>query len=126
MAQISGRAGMVNIDGDILGMKSWTIDYTVDVLDTTDFADGGTSPHSRTFVPGLSTWSGSFEGYKDGTPTALGTSITTVTLRLEEDASTYFEGEVFITGIHANTAVDGVVTYSYDFQGTGDLDVSNL
>lgn len=126
MAQISGRSGMVMAAGDIAGIKSWTLDYTVDILDTTDFADSGTSPYSRTFVPGLSGWSGSFEGYKTTSPITLGTSSSSITLRLEEDGSRYWEGQAFITGIHANTAVDGIVTYAYDFQGTGDLDVTNL
>ena len=121
MAELSGTGGMVYIGADIGGIKSWTIDYTVDMLDTTDFADGNATNAARTFKPGLSQWSGSFEGYKDGAPQALGTSSTAVTLKLEEDSTYFWTGSAYITGIHENTAVDGIITISYDFQGTGEL-----
>jgi len=120
MAEIAGAGGMVYIGADIGGIKSWTLDYTLDILDTTDFTDGNATNAARTFVPGLSSWSGSFEGYKDGEPQALGFAAT-VTLKLEEDATHFWTGDAYITGVHENAAVDGVVTISYDFQGTGEL-----
>ena len=124
MAQLSGREGDVYIGANVAGIKSWTLDYTVDVLDTTDFVDGGSSPYGRTFVPGLSTWAGSFEGFKDGAPQTLGYSATAVTLSLKEDGTTFWSGTAFITGIHSSVSVDGLVSYGYDFQGTGTLTVS--
>ena len=120
MAHLSGRTGMVNISGDIAGIRNWTLDYTVDMLDTTDFADGAATNAARTFLPGLSQWSGTFEGLKDGAPQALGFA-SSVTLKLEEDTTYYWQGSAFISGIHPNVAVDGVITYTYDFQGTGEL-----
>lgn len=104
------------------GIKSWTLDYTVDTLDTTDFVAGGTTPFSRTFLPGLSGWSGSFEGYKYETPLALGFA-SEVMLILGESKTTgqTWMGDAIITGIHPSVAIDGVVTYSYDFQGSGEL-----
>ena len=121
MAHTAGKGGNVNIDGDITGVKSWTLDYTVDMLDTTDFIDGAATNAARTYLPSCSSWSGSFEVVKGDAPTALGTSSTTVTLKLEEDGTYYWQGECFITGIHASAAVDGLVMYTYDFQGTGEL-----
>jgi len=121
MAHLSGRTGMVYIAGDIAGCKSWTIDYSVDMLDTTDFADGAATNSARTFLPGLSQWSGSFEINKDGAPMALGTSSTAVSLKLEEDTTSYWSGSAFITSISASNSVDGLVTYSMTFQGTGEL-----
>jgi len=121
MAHIAGRTGMVNISGDIAGCRSWSIDYMVDMLDTTDFADGAATNSARTFLPGLSQWSGSFEIVKDGAPMALGTSATPVTLKLEEATTTFWQGSAFITGIHATNSVDGLVMYTMDFQGTGEL-----
>ena len=91
------------------------------MLDTTDFADGANTNAARTFIPGLSGWSGTFEGLKDGTPQGLGFS-SSIALKLEEDeASLIWSGSAFITGIHPSVAVDGVITYTYDFQGTGEL-----
>jgi len=120
MAELSGTGGMVYIGADIGGIKSWTLDYTVDMLDTTDFTDGNTTNSQRTFIPGLSQWSGSFEGYKDGAPQGLGFSAA-VTLKLEEDGTYFWTGSAYITGLHETTSVDGVITISYDFQGTGEL-----
>ncbi len=121
MAHIAGRTGMVYIAGDIAGCKSWSIDYTVDMLDTTDFADGAATNSARTFLPGLTQWSGSFEITKDGAPMALGFSSTPVALKLEEDTSTFWSGNAFITGIHATNSVEGLVMYAMDFQGTSAL-----
>ena len=120
MANLAGRTGMVNISGDIAGIRNWTLDYTVDMLDTTDFADGAATNSARTFLPGLSGWSGTFEGLKDGAPQGLGFS-SSVTLKLEEDGTYFWQGSAYITGVHPNVAVDGVITYTYDFQGTGEL-----
>ena len=120
MAHLAGKGGMVYIGSDIGGIKSWTLDYTVDMLETTDFADGGATNSAKTFIPGLSGWSGSFEGYKDGAPQGLGFS-SSVTLKLEEDTTYFWTGSAYITGIHESAAVDGAITVSYDFQGTGEL-----
>ena len=90
--------------------------------DTTDFDDGQATNSARTFKPGLSGWSGTFEGYKDGAANAL-TFSTALTLNLLESqtASQQWSGSAYITGIAINTPVDDVVTYSYTFQGTGEL-----
>lgn len=122
MTELAGKTGMVMVSAtDITGCKDWTLDYTVDMLDTTDFADGAATNAARTFQPGLSNWSGSFSGYKDGAPLALGFS-SAIALILEEDtAGTQWTGSAFITGIHASVSVDGIIAYTYDFQGTGAL-----
>ena len=126
MAHLAGRGGNVSIGAGagtaIVGVKSWTLDFTVDMLDTTDFVDGAATDAARTFLPGLSTWSGTFEVVKEAAPQALGTSSTSININLEElDDTTYWRGAAFITGIHASVSVDGLVMYTYDFQGTGNL-----
>jgi len=101
----------------VAGMKSWTVDYTSDALETTDFADVGL----KTYIAGLSGWSGSFEGNKDGA--AALTVGTSYVLHLRESATTTqrYSGTAIITGLHGSASVDGVVTQSFDFQGTGAL-----
>lgn len=126
MAHLAGRGGDVSIGAgagtSVTGVRSWTLDYTVDTHDTSDFADGTTSPYPRTFLPGLSSWSGSFEVVKGDAPQALGVSSTPININLEEvAATTYWRGSAFITGIHASVSVEGIVMYTYDFQGTGEL-----
>ncbi len=125
MAEISGRGGEVQFgasSSQIIGIKSWTLNYQVDVHDTTDFDDGQATNSARTFTPGLSGASGTFEGYKDGAPQGL-TFATALTLNLLESqtASQQWSMSAYITGLDINTPVDDVVTYSYTFQVTGEV-----
>ena len=117
MAHISGKTGYVDTGSSVSGIKSWTLDYSADTLETTDFNDAGV----KSYIIGGSGWSGTFEGYKDGAPQTLAGAA--VTLKLYEDVTYFWTGSAFITGISASTAHDGVVSYSYTFQGTGALTV---
>jgi hypothetical protein len=118
MAHYSGRAGEVYIGSSMTGIKSWTLDYTVSVVDTTDFADAGV----RTILPSISQWSGSFEGYKDGTAIVLGVSSpVSLELRETQTGTQKWTGSVYITGVHPSVSFDGTVNYAYDFEGTGAL-----
>lgn len=117
MAHYAGTAGQVDAASEVTGIKSWTLDYTVDTLETTDFDDAGV----KTYVVGCSGWSGTFEGLKDGVPLPLAGAAVSLALKETQTATQKWTGSAFITGIHANTSSDGIVTYSYDFQGTGAL-----
>ena len=118
MAHYAGKAGEVLIGAEITGVKSWTLDYTVGVVDTTDFADSGV----RSIVPSISQWSGSFEGYKDGTSITLGTATACDLVLYETQTDTQkWSGSAYITGVHPSVSYDGTVNYAYDFEGTGAL-----
>lgn len=114
MAHLAGKSGYVDTASAVSGIKSWTLDYVTDVLETTDFADAGV----KSYIVGPSGWSGSFEGYKDGAPQTQGASVT---LKLYESATAYWSGTALIIGTHPSVSYDGVVSVSYDFQGTGSL-----
>ncbi len=119
MAHRAGAAGSVQAPGVIAGIKSWNLEYTVVALNTTDFADAGVS----SFIPGITEWSGSFEGFKDGVPIAgLHTEVALI-LDETQTASEEWLGQAIITAVRANVDHDGIVSYSYDFQGTGVLTV---
>jgi len=125
MAHISGKAGQVNATGagaatETVGIKSWTLDYTADTLETTDFDDAGI----KAYIIGGSGWSGSFEGFKMTTPIGLAGAAITIGLLESQTADQIWTGSAYITGIHINTSHDGIVSYSYDFQGTGSLTVA--
>ena len=120
MGQISGKAGEVQVAGaTVAGIKSWSVDYTGDALETTDFGDSG----HRTYIPGIDGWSGSFSGFKDGAPKAIGAEVALI---LKESATTgqQYTGQAILTGAHPSVDVDGVAGISYDFQGTGALVVA--
>ncbi len=123
MAKIAGKSGFVGI-GDsasaVLGINQWAIDYTVDMLETTDFSASGIA----SYIPGVSRWSGTFSGYKDGVPQSLGVA-NSVSIFLAESAVIFWTGLAFISGVHPNTNYDGIVSYAYDFQGTAALTVAS-
>jgi hypothetical protein len=116
MVKIAGRKGYVDTASTVTGINQWSLDYTVDMLETTDFSASGVAA----YLPGVSRWSGSFSGYKDGVPQTLGT-VNSITLKLGESPTTFWTGAAYISGVHATNNHDGIVSYSYDFQGTAGL-----
>ena len=114
--RLVGYGGSVYIGSDIAGIKSWKVDYTFEVVETTGFDSGG----AKVYLPGLKGWSGSFEGYKDGAPLTIGTQIA---LELKESATQKYNGQAIVTGLHPSVSVDGLAVVSYDFQGTAGLTV---
>jgi len=123
MAKIAGKSGFVGI-GDsasrVVGVNQWAIDYTADMLETTDFSASGVA----TYIPGVSRWSGTFSGYKDGVPQTLGVTDS-VSIFLAESQVINWSGIAYISGVHPNTNFDGIVSYAYDFQGTAALTVAS-
>ena len=116
MARVAGYGGDLLAPGIIAGVREWNVDYTAAALDSSGF-DGG---QPKTFIAGQTEWSGSFSGFKDGAPLAIGTALAA---QLQESAvaTQKWTGSILITNIGAATAVDGIVAYAYDFQGTGAL-----
>ena len=107
----------INVAKTIAGIRGWTIDETMDVVDVTSFQDGG----HKTFIPTLDGWSGSFDGFKDGAPLAIGTEIA-LELRESSTSTQQWRGSAILTGRHPNVSVDGAVIYTYDFLGNHKLE----
>jgi len=118
MARTAGTAGQVDAASEVTGVKSWTLDYVYDMHDGTAFDDSGVG----NFTVGASRWSGTFEGFKDAAPLTIGTSLS-IALKETQTATQKWTGTAIVNGVHANTGVDGLVSYSYDFQGTGVLTI---
>jgi len=124
MAKFSGNKGYVGVSTAVAGINQWSMDYTVDMLETTDFSVAGVAA----FIPGVYRWSGAFSGYKDGAPQGLGT-VSAVDLWLVENATAaaasseakVWKGSAYLSGLHPTTNFDGIVSYGYDFQGTAGL-----
>ena len=117
MAELAGKSGDVTVGGTPIGdVKSWSLDSVVDALEVTDMDDDGV----RAYIPGCSGWSGSVEVNKDGAPETIGSEIALV-LKESETANQLWSGQAIITGVGVATSFDGVVTYTYSFQGTGAL-----
>lgn len=118
MAERSGKNGSVSFTGASGSIHSWTISLVGDTLETTDFDD---SSGGRSYIPGLTGWSGSFDCFfSTGNTTVPGTNATgTVILRTGTGDSALFTGDIIVTGMDVTTPIDGIVTQSYTFQGTG-------
>ena len=102
---------------EIDGIRSWSLEYNSETLDCTDFANSGVSA----FIPGLTRWSGSFEGIKDGVPLGIGSEVYLV-LGETSTGSQCWLGKAIITAARPTVDHEGLVSYSYDFQGTGALE----
>ena len=119
MARLAGKAGEVTVAGvSVTGIKTWSLDYTVDPIDTTAFDSVGVSA----FIPGISKWSGAFEGHKDGAPLTIGTEVALV-LKESQTATQKSTGQAIVTSLGTKTDITGAVAYSYSFQGTGALTI---
>ncbi len=103
------------------GIKSWTLDYVQEMLEVTDFANSGV----RAYIPGGSGWSGSFEGFKDAAPLAIGSEVYLALGETDTPGQSWI-GKAIIMAVHPSTGFDGLVTYSYDFQGTDALQVPTV
>jgi hypothetical protein len=120
MARVRGCGGSVTL-GTVTasGIREWSLDYTVNILDGRGF-DDACSPHP---VLGMLDWKGKFSGPKDGAPLTL---FTTAALVLNESTTTgqSWSGSAMLSGIHPTVSVDGLVQYSYDFEGVGTLTIA--
>jgi len=105
-----------------LGFHNWSADLAGDAEETTVF--GLTAPYPRSYIPGLTSWSGSAEKYLK-VPECEGMVGTEAIVKLFLDESTNYrwEGWGVFTGVSPTTPVDAVVTETVNFQGTGALEV---
>jgi predicted secreted protein len=135
MAILTGNNGVVKLDASVGGsvatiasVRNFSVELTRDTIETTTMG-----VDVRTYLNGLSAWSGSADIYFDpaastGTiathavlnPTSgtVGQSTLTVELYLADTAGK-FSGEVIITGFTVNSSMDGMVEASISFQGSG-------
>ena len=134
MATLTGNNGVVKIDNAsgtptaVASVRNFSCDITGDTIETSTM---GTDV--RTYVKGMSAWSGSADIYFDPAnytgganviaalnPTggSVGASAITVELYLDT-TSNKFAGEVIITGFSIKSSMDGMVEASISFQGSG-------
>jgi len=123
MATHTGSEGTVKIGSDVLGsIRSYTIESTGETIENSTM---GLS--ARTYVAGLTTFTGSFEVYFDETDTAqsavdAGASVTFSVYPEGDDAGdTYYTGSGIVTGRSITASFDGMVEMSLSIQGSGAL-----
>jgi len=135
MAILTGNNGVLKLDASVGGavtaiaaVRNFSIELTADTIENTTMG-----VDVRTYVKGMSTWSGSADIYYDpaastgtlATHAVLNPTSGTVgqgSLSFEgylNDTAGKFAGEVIITGFTVNSSMDGMVEASISFQGTG-------
>lgn len=128
MATHHGKEGVVTAGGTAIGeLTGFTIETTGDVVEDTQLSDS-----EKSFLAGRTSFSGTLEMHYDETDAqqetlTAGSSISFVLLpegNTTGDQS--FTGSGIITGMSINNAMDGIVSRSVTFQGTGSLTKSTV
>ena len=118
MSVKSGRYGSVTYSGGQTYIKSWTLNRKADLYDSTNFDD---SSGGRSYVSGFTDWSGSLEGFYSTGNTVIPGNSATITLKTSTTDTNGLHGTAIIMGSDIVTGVDGLISQSYTFQGTGAL-----
>lgn len=137
MATHIGRDGIVKVggtvdqeDGTVVGeLRSFSIEETGDTVEYTSMGDS-----SRTFLPTLTSFSGSLDVYWDETNAGQTTLAinTSVLIKFMPEGDTtdggdplvndkFYQGTAIITGVSRSASFDGMVEASITVQGTGPL-----
>jgi hypothetical protein len=128
MATHHGKEGVVKTGSNVTGeVTAFTLETTGDVVEDTSLSDS-----AKTFVAGRTSFSGSVECHFDETDTSqetmiVGTSLAFTLLpegNTSGDAS--YTGSGIITGMSISNTLDGVISRSVTFQGTGALTVGTV
>ena len=122
MATHKGSEGLVKVgSATIAEVKSYSLEETADTIETTKMGDA-----ARTYLPSLTTFSGSVDCFWDETDTAGQVALTpgaSVTLVFYPEGATsgdtYYSGTALVTGKTITGSFDGMVEASISVQGTG-------
>jgi hypothetical protein len=123
MATHHGKEGVVKAGGTAIGeITGFTIETTADVVEDTQLSDA-----AKTFIAGRTSFSGTLDMHYDETDSpqqtlTTGSSIAFILLP-EGDTSgdESFTGTGIVTGMNVTNAMDGIISRSVTFQGTGAL-----
>ena len=121
MGAFSGHGGNVTFgSGYTVNVYSWSIDYTAEALESTDFASSG----ARTFIPGLTGWSGSYECRLDSATPIVAPGAAAASATFQARTGLTYNGNIIITGVSPANAVDGLSGVTFSFQGTAGLSIT--
>ena len=133
MATLVGNDGQVTIAGQaVVSTRNFSVDMTSDTIETSTM---GTDV--RTYVKGMSSWSGSADIYFDtsdtqsdfllaGSTSTVGGTPVAVKFYIDQDASNdvVLYGNGIITGYSVSSSMDGLVEATISFQGSGPIKYS--
>ena len=131
MATLTGNDGAVSINSKaVASVRNFSIEMKADTIETTTMG-----VDVRTYVAGLSSFSGSADIYFD--PSEFDTDETTfnptsglvgatgvsgkfyIAKDYSSTSDSIFQGNIIVTGYSVKSSMDGMVEASISFQGTG-------
>ena len=119
MSRLSGKNGsvVVGTSTTIAGIKQWSIEDNADALRISGFDSGG---HHDLGI-GIDGWKGSFSGFKDGAPLAIGSLVTLTLKESQTNTDRVYQGSALLMARKHEVAYEGIVQYAYEFMGSGVL-----
>lgn len=123
---ITGKSGSIKIGAVVVSaMASWKLDLQGDVKEVTNFQSNGWKEN----ISGIKSWSGSSDGQWNVSAdvtgqTALQNALlngTIMAMVYNLDGTHNYSGNALVKKISIDEAVDGVVKFSVDYEGTGAL-----
>ena len=127
-----GNAGVISVDGvNVAEVRNYSIEITTDTIETTTM---GGANSGRTYVKGLSTFSGTADVYWDDSHFdavsgndldglvngAVGASSVALIV-YPEGSGANWNGNIIVTGYSITGSMDGLIEASISFQGDGQL-----
>lgn len=128
MAEKHGKEGAFKLTTNTVAhCTEWSIDAAQAADEVTAFGD-----YWKSFIAGMAEWSGTATGSYDYSDTngqkvlqdliiTASPTGTTANARFYLDGTYYLAGTIFITSFSITTPVNGVVTFTIAFQGSGAL-----
>jgi predicted secreted protein len=123
---ITGKSGTVKIATTVITqLSSWKMDLNGDTKDVTNFQSNGWKEQ----IQGIKSWSGSCDGtWNVSTDTTGQQAIqnallngTIISLVLGLQGTNTYTGNALIKKVSLDEAVDGIVKFSFDYEGTAAL-----
>ena len=129
MATHKGSEGLVKVgSATVAEVKSYSLEESADTIETTKMGDA-----ARSYLPSLTSFSGSVDCFWDETDTAGQVALTpgaSVTLVFypegEASGDTYYSGTALVTGKTITGSFDGMVEASISVQGTGAITTTTV
>lgn len=115
MAEAAGYGGSITFANLTAGVKQWSLNWTVDPLETTDFADAGVG----TYIRGIKRWTATVTANWDAANTADPDDSASLTLTASSGKT--YAGTALLIGVAPSVDVAGVNQCVYTFQGSGAL-----
>ena len=128
MATHHGKEAVVTVGGTrIDNVTGFTLDTTHDAVEDTELSDT-----NKTFLVGRGTFTGSIDMNYDEESTEQGLLVSGASLAFvflpegNTSGDESFSGTGIVTGMSINTPLDGAITRTVSFQGTGALTIGTV